>query len=76
MNLRHRHWKAFDDHIVVERLQNVTRHQRMINAGIFVWMEASEVLLANIDHFGLNARLHELGGGRKGGQLEKDKDKD
>lgn len=50
LDLRHRHGEAFDDHIVVERLQNVSRDQRVINPGVFIRMQASEVLLANVDH--------------------------
>ena len=48
---RHRHGKALDDHIVVERLEDVARHQRMIHAGVFIGMQASEILLANVHHF-------------------------
>lgn len=51
LDLRHRYGEAFDDHIVVERLQYVPRDQRVVNPSVFVRMQAREVLLANVDHF-------------------------
>lgn len=49
-DLRHPHGKAFDDYISIKRFQYVTRCKRMINAGIFVWMQTRQVLLANVNH--------------------------
>ena len=51
--LRHRHWKALDNNIGVERLEHVFRGQRVIDPSVFVLVETFQFLLTNVNHFGL-----------------------
>ena len=51
--LRHRHWKALDRDIGIEWLENISRYQRFVDAGIFVLVELRKVALPYVDHFEL-----------------------
>ena len=57
MYLRHRHWEALNDHIVVEGLEDISRYQGMVNPGVFVGVETLQVFLAYVNHFG-SCTLH------------------
>ena len=45
-DLRHGHWKAFDNHISVEWLQEVLGHQGPVDTGIFVFVQLGQHALS------------------------------
>lgn len=47
---RHGHGKALDNHIVVERLQDISGDQRMINTSVLVGVQACQLLLSYVYH--------------------------
>ena len=48
----HRHGKALDHDVCIERLEDIARQERVVNAAVFVFLEARKLFLANIDHVG------------------------
>ena len=57
LNLRHRHGKAFNDHVGIEWLENVSRDQGVVDTGVLVLAEARKVFLPDIYHIdGLEQR--------------------
>ena len=53
VSLRHRHWKALDNNIGVERLKHVSRCQRVVNSSVFVLVESFQLFLTNVNHLDL-----------------------
>lgn len=47
---RHPHGKALDHHVGIERFENIATEQRMVDAAVFVFLEAWEFVLAHVDH--------------------------
>lgn len=52
IDLRHGHREALDRDVVIEGLENIPGHQRVVHASIFVFFEAMQPLRANVDHDG------------------------
>jgi len=48
---RHAHRETLDDHICIERFQDVARQQRVVDTGVLVLFQVRQVLLADVDHF-------------------------
>lgn len=46
----HRHGKEFNHDIGVERFQNISRHQRVVHAGVLVLLQRWELFLPNVNH--------------------------
>ena len=49
-DLRHGQGKALDRNICIERLEDVLGHRRLVDAGIFVFMQLWEHALSDVDH--------------------------
>ena len=56
--LRHAHWKAFYDHIVVEWLQDILGHGRVIDPCIFVGVETLELVRSDVYHVCLSIDVY------------------
>jgi hypothetical protein len=49
-DIRHRHGKTFDNDMSVERLENISRHQTVVDGRILVLLELGQVILPYVHH--------------------------
>ena len=54
---RHGHWETIDDHIRIERLEDISWDQGMVHSRIFVRFQARKVFLSYVDHFAENRSM-------------------
>jgi hypothetical protein len=58
---RHAHWETFDHEIAIERLEDKPTDRRVVDARIFVVLEIREVMLPDVHHRCVIARLRMRG---------------
>lgn len=48
--IRHGHWEQVNDEFGVERLEDISRQQRVVNTTVFVFFELRQLILPNVHH--------------------------